>query len=176
MKEASRMEPTAPQGAPSGRPVSPARDYDSPHRYDDIIDLPRPVSEKHPPMSLRDRAAQFAPFAALTGYEDAIDETARLTDSPVELTEEAKEALDRRLRRLRHRLEEEDGVSVILTYFIPDLRKEGGLYRTAPIRVTGTDEVGGALLRADGYPIPYDRILDLAWEDETPEPTPWECE
>ncbi len=129
------------------------------HEYDDIIDLPHPVSERHPPMPLIDRAAQFSPFAALTGYDAAIAETARLTDSRRELTEERKQEIDRQLGALRDRLKTDPVVTVV--YFEADRRKTGGAYRT----VTGTarkiDPLAGVLELTDGTAIPFDDILSL---------------
>ena len=101
------------------------------HRYDDIIDLPHHTSKKHPRMPLLDRAAQFAPFAALTGHEAAIKETARLTEEEIELDENRKELLDLRLQQLQECLAEQPMVTV--TYFKPDEKKAGGAY----VSVTG---------------------------------------
>ena len=94
--------------------------------YDDIINLPHPVSAKHPRMPMMDRAAQFSPFAALVGHGAAIEETARLTNRRVELTEEEKALLDDKLRLLL-----ETGREGAITYFLPDGRKDGGAYVTA---------------------------------------------
>lgn len=91
--------------------------------YDDIINLPHPNSAKHPRMSMIDRAAQFSPFATLTGHGAAIEETARLTDRRIELTEEEKTVLDEKLRLLL-----ETGGEGMITYFLPDERKDGGAY------------------------------------------------
>ena len=115
--------------------------------YDDIIDLPRPKSA-HEPMPMSDRAAQFSPFAALTGYEDAIDETARLTDARVELGESAVEELERKLIDLAARISERPEISV--TYFVPDGRKEGGAYVTRTGKLKRIDELGRELVFADG--------------------------
>ena len=116
-------------------------------KYDDIIDLPRPKSA-HEPMPMSDRAAQFSPFAALTGYEDAIDETARLTDARVELGESAVEELERKLIDLAARISERPEISV--TYFVPDARKEGGAYVTRTGTLKRIDELGRELVFADG--------------------------
>ena len=116
-------------------------------KYDDIIDLPRPKSA-HEPMPMGDRAAQFSPFAALTGYEDAIDETARLTDARVELGESAVEELERKLTDLAARISERPEISV--TYFVPDARKEGGAYVTRTGTLKRIDELGRELVFADG--------------------------
>ena len=96
--------------------------------YRDIINLPHHVSSKRPQMSMLDRAAQFSPFAALTGYDDAIHETARLTNDKVDLSEEEKETLDRKQQILLERLGEHPALTV--TYFIPDAKKSGGAYVT----------------------------------------------
>lgn len=118
-----------------------------PFKYDDILDLPRPKSA-HEPMPMSDRAAQFSPFAALTGYEDAIDETARLTDARVELGESAVEELERKLIDLAARISERPEISV--TYFVPDARKEGGAYVTRTGTLKRIDELGRELVFADG--------------------------
>ena len=104
-------------------------------KYDDIIRLSRPVSEKHPRMSMTDRAAQFSPFAALTGYDAAVQETARRTDARIELDEDAKEEIDRRLRELQ------PGEPVTVTYFRPDDRKVGGAYLTVTTEFLGFDPI-----------------------------------
>lgn len=115
--------------------------------YDDIIDLPRPKSA-HEPMPMSARAAQFSPFAALTGYEDAIDETARLTDARVELGESAVEELERKLTDLAAHISERPEISV--TYFVPDGRKSGGVYVTRTGALKRIDELERALVFADG--------------------------
>ena len=106
--------------------------YHEEGRYDDIINLPHHVSTKHPHMAPIDRAAQFSPFAALTGHDEAIKETARLTDERMELDENRKELLDARLQLLREHLGEKP--TVTFTFFEPDERKSGGAYVT----VTGS--------------------------------------
>ncbi len=108
------------------------------HKYDDIIHLPHHVSHVHPQMSLQNRAAQFSPFAALTGYEDQIRETARLTDTEVELSEDMKELLDERFHLIQEQLENRAGKTqsdlsaahISITYFQRDPQKEGGKYVT----------------------------------------------
>lgn len=99
------------------------------HAYDDIRHLPHPVSKAHPPMSRRNRAAQFAPFAALVGHEAAVAEAARLTERRVELDEHALNLLDYRFQALAGCLDQQPTVTV--TYFEKDIHKEGGAYRTA---------------------------------------------
>ena len=98
------------------------------HEYDDIIDLPHPTSRKHPRMSLHDRAAQFAPFAALTGHEAAIKETARLTDRKAELSDEMIAELNDQINIIRDNIGTDQIIAV--TYFVPDEKKSGGEYMT----------------------------------------------
>jgi len=127
--------------------------------YDDIINLPHHVSTTRPQMSMADRAAQFSPFAALTGYDAAIKETGRLTDSRIELGEETLRHLNERFQFLV------DGISdtpiVHITFFVPDERKAGGAY----ITVTGTAKKVDTHLRMiilqDGTKIPMDDIISI---------------
>ncbi len=129
------------------------------HRYDDIIGLPHHVSWKHPQMPLLDRAAQFAPFAALTGYEAAIKETARLTEEEIELDENSKELLDFRLQQLQEHLSERPEVTV--TYFCPDEKKTGGAYETVTGKVKKVDAYAGELVFTDGRRIGLGAIVEL---------------
>jgi len=133
-------------------------------RYGDIIHLPHHVSPTRLPMSLHDRAAQFSPFAALTGYEAAIRETARLTDSQAELSEERIGDLNDKLRKIAECLPEQPRVT--MTYFVPDLRKSGGAYVTASGPVRKIDLYHRTLLLSDGTEIPMDRIYDIAFCDD----------
>ena len=128
--------------------------------YDDIISLPHPTSERHPRMSMANRAAQFSPFAALTGYDAAMKETARLTDARAELTEEEKSALDAKLRLLAGPANGE----VSLTCFQPDGRKEGGAYFTITSAVKKIDGFAREIVLADGRRIPVDDIVDVQFE------------
>lgn len=127
--------------------------------YDDIINLPHHVSDRHPQMSAIDRAAQFSPFAALTGHEAAIAETARLTEAKAKLDETRKEALDARLQLIRQRLPLQPEIAV--TYFVPDARKEGGSY----LRVTGVpkklDDTEHKIIMQNGTVIPIDDIFEI---------------
>ncbi len=127
--------------------------------YDDIIHLPRPVSKKHPPMPLSKRAAQFLPFAALTGFEGEIAETARLTQAAPELGEDALMALDAQLSLLRQRLPEQPEVTV--TCFIPDEKKTGGHFETLTGRARRLDEPNRLLFLTDGVKIDMDTIVEL---------------
>ena len=135
------------------------RDGGDPHRYDDILSLPHPVSALHPPMPRRDRAAQFAPYSALTGLGAAITETARLTDARVEAADGLNTALDAALRRLRDRIREEPEVSV--TCFRPDETKPGGTYVTLIGRARKLDEFRQTLTLTDGASIRFENILTL---------------
>ena len=132
------------------------------HQYDDIIDLPHHVSATRPQMSMLDRAAQFSPFAALTGYDAAIRETGRLTDRRIELSEDSRAALDRKQQLLVECLADHPEVSV--TYFIPDERKSGGAYVTVTGIAKKVDDYQRLLLLTDGTKIPLDDILDLESE------------
>ena len=130
--------------------------------YDDIIRLPRHVSRNHPPMPMHDRAAQFAPFAALAGYGAAVDETARLT---VERREpDAREAaeLDRRLAVLIAHLPEQPELTV--EYFVSDERKAGGAYVSATGRVRRISVAERVLTMTDGRIIPLGEILSMTGE------------
>lgn len=134
-------------------------DSDDEHRYDDIIDLPRHRSLTHSHMPLADRAAQFSPFAALTGHGDAVKETARLTEDKIELTEEEKAYLNARILFLAENIKEQPEVSI--TFFVPDERKEGGAYITRTGTVKRIDEYEQAIVMEDGIVIPVDEIMAM---------------
>lgn len=127
--------------------------------YEDILYLPHHVSGTRRQMSMTDRAAQFSPFAALTGYDAAIRETARLTDSSVDLEGDEKAVLNGRLQLLSRYLDREPRITV--TYFVPDRRKSGGAYETVEGRVRKKDPLEQALFLEDGTRIPFDRIRYL---------------
>lgn len=127
--------------------------------YDDIITLPHHVSKTRPPMSMMDRAAQFSPFAALTGYDAAIKETGRLTDEKIELDEDTKAALDMKQAYLIEVIDEQPEISV--TYFIPDARKSGGAYVTTTGNLKRFDEYERLLILTNGKKIPMDDIADI---------------
>lgn len=129
------------------------------NKYDDILYLPHPVSARHPQMPLADRAAQFSPFAALTGHEAAIRETARLTKERVELDESRKEILDERLQMIRENLSEKPEVT--FTYFQPDERKSGGAYLTVTGRVKKMDGYERRILLEDGTIVPLEELIDI---------------
>ncbi len=129
--------------------------------YDDIIDLPHHRSTRHPPMAREMRAAQFAPFAALTGYEAAVREEARLTDRQVTLEEEEISLLNRRLAYLCEHLDDEDPPVVTVTYFIPDADKRGGSYRAVEGRMRRIDPIAGVVELSDGTTMRMDAILAI---------------
>ena len=130
--------------------------------YDDIIALPHPEPRTHPRMSLHDRAAQFSPFAALTGHSAAIAETGRLTDSRITLDESEMARVDAALQRLQELLPQAPAVSI--TYFVPDERKTGGSYQTITGVVRRIDTVNSVLLLTDRREIPIADIFDITIE------------
>ena len=130
-----------------------------PHQYDDIIDLPHHRSATRLPMPRQNRAAQFSPFAALSGYAAAIREAGRLTDRRIELSEERRAILDRKQQLLLHRLADAPEVSV--TYFIPDTQKSGGAYVTVTGSIKRIDIHARHLILTDGTHIPLDEVLEL---------------
>lgn len=129
------------------------------HKYDDIINLPHHTSKVHPRMSVANRAAQFAPFAALTGYDDELRETIRLTDKKIELEEETKEEINRKLQELKAELQKLPNVT--FTYFIKDTHKEGGAYITTYGVVKKIDEYRNVIILDNKEEIPIVDILEL---------------
>ena len=127
--------------------------------YDDMLNLPHPTSRRHPRMSLSDRAAQFAPFAALSGHSAALVETARLTERRIELDEDVKAALDLKQQMLMDRIDEHPDVSV--TWFQPDGKKDGGRYVTTTGRLKRIDEVERVLVMEDKTTIPLDDVISI---------------
>lgn len=125
--------------------------------YEDIIELPHHVSSKRQRMPLLDRAAQFSPFAALTGYEDSIQEMERKTEKRVELDVDGIAMLNDKLRTLSRMYQPE----VTVTWFIPDSRKSGGAYVRTAGRVGRIDCPGQRIMMTDGTIIPFDRIYDI---------------
>ena len=132
------------------------------HNYDDIIDLPHHVSPNRRRMSNIERGAQFSPFAALTGYEAAVEEAARLTDGKKELSEEMKAIIDAKIQAISEHPDAEPEVTI--TYFKPDERKEGGAY----IRVTGAvreiDRIGKTIVLTGNTRIPMEQIREIEAE------------
>lgn len=127
--------------------------------YDDIINMPHHVSTSHPHMPVHDRAAQFSPFAVLTGHNEAVKETARLTEEPKELDENAKAALDLRLRILQEQVNEHPEITII--YYRPDGKKAGGSYITADGCLRKIDSFQHTVTMQNGTVIPIDEIIDI---------------
>lgn len=128
-------------------------------KYDSIMELPHHVSKTRPQMPMSDRAAQFAPFAALTGYDSAIKETGRLTEARIELDEEALAALNMRYRCLEESQDDEPEISI--TFFKADERKEGGAYLTVTGAVKKIDVFERMIVMQDGMMIPMDDIMSI---------------
>lgn len=128
--------------------------------YDDIINLAHHVSNKHPRMSLEARSAQFAPFAALTGYDDQVRETARLTNERKELADGLKMILNDKILRIQDKIDTMPEVTI--TYFVPDLRKSGGKYVTVAGKVKKIDEFKHLIVFDNKKEIPIQEIIDIA--------------
>lgn len=132
------------------------------NKYEDMLYLPHHVSPTHPQMPVSDRAAQFSPFAALTGYDAAIKETARRTDDFVELDEHEKILLDEQLQVLKEHLSHQPKVSV--TYFSPDERKSGGVYLHISGNVTKIEEYEKKMVLSDGTKVSLTNIVEMEVE------------
>ena len=130
--------------------------------YDDIINLPHHVSKKHKPMSLYARSAQFAPFSALTTYGEVIKETVRLTNERREIDESLKIILDSKLQIIEEKISSKPLIT--FTYFIPDLRKEGGYYKTVTGNVRRIDEYRDVVILEDKTEIPIFEIIEITGE------------
>ena len=133
--------------------------YKDEHRYDDIMDLPHHQSKERTHMSLHDRAAQFAPFAALAGHEEAIEETARLTDEKIMLDETAIEKINEKLYDISQHLSQKRNVSI--TYFRSATQKCGGAYLTDVGTVKKMDEVEKVILMDSGMKIAMEQIIEI---------------
>ena len=127
--------------------------------YDDIINLPHPTSQRHPRMPVRDRAAIFSPFAALSGHGAAIAETARLTERRMELDEDTRAELDSKQAVLLEHIDEQPEITV--TWFQPDEKKDGGAYLTATGRLKKFLELERLLVLADGTEVPLEDVVAL---------------
>jgi hypothetical protein len=132
------------------------------HKYDAIIDLPHHVSTRHVPMSALDRAAQFSPFAALTGHEAAIEETARLTETQRDLDDSQLELLDERLQLIRAHLPEQPLLT--FTYYQPDEKKNGGAYLTVTGRVRKILDFEHVIVLEDGTTLPVESLVSIEGE------------
>lgn len=130
------------------------------HDYDDIINLPHHTSERHPRMPMSSRAAQFSPFAALTGYGDVIDETARLTGRKIPLEDEQKQEIDQKLDILRTVIKTRPEAT--FRYFVADEKKEGGTYIIVTGNVRRIDAIERLVLLADGKRIPVEDIYSVS--------------
>ena len=130
--------------------------------YEDIVNLPRHISKVHPQATMADRAARFAPFAAITGYEEMVLEEARVTDERIEMDESSKAALNEKLNMILEFIDEQPEVSI--TYFEPDKRKAGGAYVTVTGTVKRIDEYEHLVIMTDGKKINIDDIYNLQSE------------
>ncbi len=128
-------------------------------KYDDILNLPHHVSSTRPHMSMHDRAAQFSPFAALTGYDDTVKETARLTDEKQELTADKISDLNQKIVFLKEHAEERPQITV--EYFIPDEKKSGGKYVTLSGRLRCIDKYNHNMVFTSGEEIPLNNIFEI---------------
>ena len=133
-------------------------------KYDDIINLERPRYIDLPPMSMHDRAAQFSPFAALVGYEDAVEETARLTDARREMLEDEIAELNRQLAELTERLPERPKIRV--TYFIPDKKQDGGRYALKIGNARTIDQYKNAIVFTDGEAVAIKDMYSVVFIEE----------
>ena len=131
-------------------------------KYDDMIYMQNPTPTCKPRMSLHDRAAQFSPFAALTGYEDAVEETARLTDSRLELSEDMKTILNEKMQMILDNAENEPIVTI--TYFVPDKKKSGGAYVDVTGIVKEINEYERCIVMTDKKKIPIEQIREISGE------------
>ena len=135
---------------------------DSEHKYDDIINLEHHISKTHKQMSMQNRAAQFAPFAALTGYEEAVKETARFTEQKIELDEELNNILDEKLRLIQSQIKNTPEITVI--YFVPDDKKRGGKYQKITGKIKKIDDYNKFIIFTDGKYITIKDIIDISGE------------
>ena len=136
-------------------PLSPT------HKYDDIIDLPHHVSKDRPQMTMLERAAQFSPFAALSGYGDAVEETARFTDRRIEPEEWESGKINAGLFAIRDQLDSGAAPRIRMVYFVPDGKKEGGSYRSVTASVRKIDEYLRILILENGLKVSFDNIGSL---------------
>ena len=132
------------------------------NKYQDILYLARPVSKVHQPMSKSNRAAQFSPFAALTGYEDAVQETARLTTDKIALSEDQIQIINSVLNEISQYLP--DSPYVQITYFEPDKRKQGGSYQQIFETIKKIDDVYGMVIMKGNIRIPVHQIVHISIE------------
>ncbi|MGN1337019.1 MAG: hypothetical protein ACI4WW_00890 [Candidatus Coprovivens sp.] len=129
-------------------------------KYDDIINMPRHISKTRPQMSLYNRSAQFAPFAALTGYEERVKETARLTDTKIEIDDGLRNILNKKLNIISEHLKEKPEITI--TYFIKDNKKSGGKYSTLKCIIRRIDLVNQEIILYDRSVIKLDDIINIS--------------
>lgn len=129
------------------------------HKYDDILNLEHHISKKHKQMSLENRSAQFAPFAALVGYDNAVKETARITDSKIFIDDGIKEIINKTIQQIKNNLNK--NVQIKVTYFIPDQLKSGGKYKTEVGIVEKINEYSKIIKLEAGIEIPIEEIIEL---------------
>ena len=127
--------------------------------YDDIINLPRHISDKHPHMSIHDRAAQFAPFAALTGHSEAVSETARYVDEKIDLGEDAIKEIQDALNYIQEHISESPEVNI--TYFVADGRKQGRRYVTETVKAKRINDMEKFICFSSGLTVRYEDILEI---------------
>lgn len=127
--------------------------------YNDIINLPHHVSKTHPRMSLHDRAAQFSPFAVLTGHEEEINESARLTEKKLELDEDEKIRINEKLQFIKNNIDKD--ITVTFTYFVPDVKKAGGEYRKITGKVKKINIYEHKIIMSEGMIINIEDIIDV---------------
>lgn len=132
-------------------------------KYSKLKNITRPQYPDLPPMSIEDRAAQFSPFAAVVGYDDAVEETARLTDSMIELSEDEVVLLNGALAKLRESIAEKPQIRV--TYFAPDDKKDGGEYVSKTGIVKRIDEYENVLIFTDGEKVAVSSIIKVEFVD-----------
>ena len=147
---------------------------DAEKKYGDIIHLPHHVSSVHPHMPVSDRAAQFAPFAALTGYGDVIKETARLTDEGPDLSEDEKQELNYKIQLACARPGEKP--EIVLTYFVQDEKKSGGAYHTARGKIRRIDPDAGQIILEDGLRIRLDCVVDIEFTGQLSQSALWKSD
>lgn len=147
---------------------------DAEKKYGDIIHLPHHVSSVHPHMPVSDRAAQFAPFAALTGYGEVIKETARQTDERPDLSEDEKQELNYKIQ-LACALPGEKS-EIVLTYFVPDRKKSGGACHTARGKIRRIDPDAGQIILEDGMRIRLDCVVDIEFTGQLSQSALWKSD
>lgn len=130
------------------------------HKYDDIINLEHHVSKTHKQMSIEERSAQFAPFAALTGYEDEVKETERITERMIEITEDIRSILDEKIHLIQNKIVEQPEVTI--TYFIADSNKQGGKYQTINGKVKKIDDYKKRIILTNNTDILIKDIIEIS--------------